>query len=76
MFSAGDIIKHGLPGFIGFLLGLVAIAVIQPVTTDGKVLLLATTICLTIVVYMIGRWLIGFFGAGRGGKQDQADGEG
>lgn len=75
MFSAGDIIKHGIPGFIGFLLGLLAIAVIEPRTTDGKLLLLATTIALTIVLYMAGRWLYGMISAGRGGKQDQTDGE-
>jgi len=76
MFSAGDIIKHGIPGFVGFLLGLIAIAVIEPRTTDGKILLLATTICLTIVLYMLGRTLAGLLARRRGGKPDDGGTEG
>lgn len=76
MFSAGEIVKHGVPGLVGFLLGLLAIAVIEPRTTDGKVLLLGTVVVLTVVIYTLGRWLAARLFARRGSGPDQNDDKG
>ncbi len=55
--------KHGISAVLGFVLGLVAIAVIAPQTTNGKVLLLLTVICICItlgaVVSLLARWVRG-----------------
>jgi uncharacterized membrane protein len=54
--------KHGISAIVGFVLGLVAIAVIEPVTTNGKILLLLTVICICVVLGALfaivtrGRW--------------------
>ena len=50
MLWPADILKLGIPAAVGFLLGLGAIAVIGPRSTDGKVLLLGTTMCVTVIV--------------------------
>jgi hypothetical protein len=73
MFSPADIVKHGAPGLVGFLLGLVAIAVIEPRTTDGKVLLLGTTVVLTVLIYLLGKWIVARLTAGGGAKGDTPD---
>jgi hypothetical protein len=52
--------KHGISAIVGFVLGLVAIAVIEPVTTNGKILLLLTVICMCIaagaLLTVVARW--------------------
>lgn len=73
MFSPADIVKHGAPGLVGFLLGLVAIAVIEPRTTDGKFLLLGTTVVLTVLVYMLGKRIVAFLAARRGTKANDPE---
>ncbi|WP_424929823.1 hypothetical protein [Amaricoccus tamworthensis] len=45
----GTFAKFGVPALVGFLIGLVAIAIIQPVTLNGKILLVATVICFVVV---------------------------
>ena len=50
MIGAGLIVKLGAPGAAGFLLGLGAVAVVQPRTPEGKSLLILTVICLVIVL--------------------------
>lgn len=71
MFGAFDILKHGVPGLVGFLLGLAAVAVIQPSTTDGKVLLIGTVICTTLVIYFAARKLYDMMSSGREDKPDK-----
>ncbi len=70
MFWAFDILKHGVPALIGFLLGLAAVAVIEPSTTDGKVLLIGTVICITMVVYFAVLKISAMMSSGRPDKPD------
>ena len=70
MFWAGEILKLGVPATGGFLLGLVAIAVVQPVTIEGKLLLLGTAICFTIVVLAAGGLLVRAIRRPRAGEKD------
>jgi len=71
MFWAFDILKHGIPALVGFLLGLVAVAVIEPRTTDGKVLLIGTVICFTVVVYFATRKIYAILSSGSDDKKDE-----
>lgn len=45
-----NLVRHGVPAVVGFVLGLVALAVIRPETTNGKILLVLTVICIAIAV--------------------------
>ena len=54
----GAFAKHGVVGLAGFVLGLLAIAIVQPVTANGKVLLLITVVAITIVVCEVTMLLI------------------
>ena len=71
MFWPADIIKHGLPALVGFLLGLVAVAVIGPTTNDGKLLLIGTVVCLTLIVSFVLKKLVAYFSSGK----DKSEGE-
>ena len=69
MFGGFDIQKFGTPELVGFLLGLPALAVIRPATTGGKVLLMATVICLTVVVTIVARWVAALIASRSAGKR-------
>ncbi len=72
MFWAFDILKHGVPALVGFLLGLAAVAVIEPRTTDGKVLLIGTVICITVVVYFAARKISAMLSSDSADKNDDS----
>lgn len=59
-----NLAKHGISAIVGFVLGLAAIAVIEPVTTNGKILLLLTVICICIVLGAIASIVARAFGRG------------
>jgi hypothetical protein len=42
--------KHGIAPIVGFLAGLVAVAIIEPVTANGKILAIVTVMCLAVVL--------------------------
>ena len=63
--------KHGTAAVAGFLLGLLAIAWIQPETTNGKVLLVVTVMCIAI---LIGEAILLALRLRRGGKGGPEDG--
>ena len=70
MFWAGEILKLGVPATAGFLVGLVAIAFVQPVTIEGKLLLLGTGVCFTIVVLAAGSLVVRAIRRPRADKKD------
>jgi hypothetical protein len=53
-----DLLKLGLPAVAGFLLGLVAVAVIRPETPDGTVLLIITVLLATVLVLSLIAFLV------------------
>lgn len=47
LFSA--LAKHGTAVVAGFLLGLLAVEVVQPVTANGRVLLIVVVMCIAVL---------------------------
>ena len=73
MIGLGTLLKLGIPGAAGFLLGLLALAVIQPRTAEGKALLLITAVCLVLVAsFVVGGLVRLIRGSGRSAEKDEA----
>lgn len=70
---SGILSKFGLSAILGFLVGLVAVYVIAPVTADGRLLLVATAMCVTVVIVQLTVWLVGLFRRRPSPPAEQAD---
>ena len=69
----GFMFKFGLAAILGFLVGLVAVYVIAPVTENGRLLLLFAAMCATILVVQLVVWLIGFFRGRNASANERSD---
>jgi hypothetical protein len=71
----GALAKHGTAVVAGFLLGLLALALIEPATTNGKILLVVAVMCVAVVagelVLLATRLARGR--EGKGGGEGKAD---
>ena len=69
----GALLKHGSSVAIGFILGLLAIAVIAPMTRNGQVLLMVTVMAIVIVGHAMFRMIFAAMRARRAEAGSQKD---
>ena len=68
MFSISALLKFGLSAVFGFLVALLALQIIQPVTENGRTLLIVTTMAATIVVVYVVKAMATFIMKGQAGQ--------